>query len=83
MELIRHAGCLRLAVRMPTNTATVDFDLLRRIEGGFHEMPGITLAEAQRRWKMSLALEALAEELTKENLLARTRRGALVRAFSL
>lgn len=56
-------------------------DTLRRVRAEFLEMPGLklTVPQAQRLWGVDRSTcEALIEELTAAQFLARTRDGAVV-----
>jgi hypothetical protein len=59
------------------------FDVLRRVQGEYIEMPGLrlTIAQAQRLWGLDRAVcDALLGRLVEAKFLFRTRDGAFVRA---
>ena len=58
-------------------------DVLRRVQGEYHEMPGLrlTTAQAQRLWGLDrAACDALLGALVDAKFLFRTRDGAFMRS---
>jgi hypothetical protein len=59
------------------------FEVLRRVQGEYLEMPGLrlTIAQAQRLWGLDRAVcDALLGTLVEAKFLFRTRDGSFVRA---
>jgi hypothetical protein len=48
---------------MATDAAVIGFERWRDIEDEFFEMPGLTLRQAQERRALTLAIDALLEDL--------------------